>query len=208
MSRIIFISDTHNQLHKMNIPDGDILIHSGDATGNGTPKEISKFNEDLGDLPHPIKIFIPGNHDWMFQTHEELAKKLMTNAEVLIDQEYIWKGLKIYGSPWQPEFCDWAFNLPRGEEIAKKWANIPNDTNILVTHGPPYGTLDLVLGRYQNLGCEELAKRVLEIKPLIHSFGHIHTGHGVCMKHNTLFVNASTLNERYEVAFTGTVVEL
>ena len=107
--------------------------------------------------------------------------------------------VNIYGSPWQPEFYDWAFNLPKnGEELKSKWDYIPGNTDILITHGPAYGFLDDVTGRRgQHLGCELLRDKVLEIKPKIHVCGHIHTGWGHYFDGHTHFFNASVLDERY-----------
>jgi len=87
------------------------------------------------------------------------------------------EGVKFYGSPWQPRFFDWAFNLDRGEEIKKKWDLIPMDTDVLITHGPPYGILDLT-HEGEKVGCEELMKAVLRVQPKIHIFGHIHEAYG------------------------------
>ena len=110
--------------------------------------------------------------------------------------------IKIYGTPWQPEFYNWAFNLPRkGAELAYVWNNIPVDTEILITHGPAWGTLDTVKGREEHLGCELLAARIQEIKPKIHIFGHIHSGHGIEFKDGTLSINASVLNEKYNYSY-------
>ena len=108
--------------------------------------------------------------------------------------------IRIYGSPWQPEFYSWAFNLPKnGIEIAGKWEAIPDNTDILITHGPAFGTLDTVKGReWDNLGCELLAQRIEVIKPKIHICGHIHYGRGYKPYHDTAFVNASSLGEDYE----------
>lgn len=205
--RIVFISDTHNQLHKMQIPAGDILIHSGDATNRGTVPEIEQFEEALAKLPHKTKIFIPGNHDWLFQRNEETARKLLPSAIVLIDQLVEVDGLKIYGAPWQPEFCNWAFNVRRGKDLAEIWAKIPDNTDILVTHGPAYGVLDYVhaqtrLLTINHLGCEDLFNRIKQIQPKIHSFGHIHDTYGRqeyewSNKKTTTFVNASSCNEQY-----------
>jgi hypothetical protein len=107
--------------------------------------------------------------------------------------------VNIYGSPWQPEFYDWAFNLPKnGEELKSKWNAIPSNTDILITHGPAYGFLDDVTGRRgQHLGCELLRDKVLEIKPKIHVCGHIHTGWGHYFDGHTHFFNAAVLDERY-----------
>jgi hypothetical protein len=106
--------------------------------------------------------------------------------------------IHIWGAPWQPEFCNWAFNLPRnGEEIKGKWNLIPQNTDILITHGPPFGKLDFV-NRGGNVGCEELLSRVGDVKPKIHVFGHIHEGAGYVFDGTTHFFNASVLNDRYE----------
>jgi hypothetical protein len=106
--------------------------------------------------------------------------------------------VKIYGSPWQPEFCSWAFNLPRnGEELESKWAAIPDDTDILITHGPAHGYLDRVVGRWDNLGCEKLTEAIKIKKPKIHVCGHIHSGYGYIFDGDTHYINASVLDEQY-----------
>jgi hypothetical protein len=108
--------------------------------------------------------------------------------------------IRIYGSPWQPWFYDWAFNLPKnGPGLMSKWEAIPSNTDILITHGPSFGTLDTVAGRmHDHLGCELLAQRIEVIKPKIHICGHIHSGHGYVFKDGTHFFNASVLDEQYE----------
>lgn len=199
--RLVLISDTHCQLDKVNVPDGDLLIHSGDATYIGDTHQIFQFNEHLGKIKDKYKhgvLFIPGNHDWMFQRNETLARQLMSNAKVLIDETIVIEGLKIYGTPWQPFFHNWAFNLHRGQALKEKWDLIPNDTNILISHGPPYGILD----RCPNgklAGCADLYKRIFELKDLkLHVFGHIHDMYGTKQIQNITFVNASICTERYK----------
>ncbi|MFN8395634.1 MAG: metallophosphoesterase [Bacteroidia bacterium] len=117
------------------------------------------------------------------------------------------EGVKIWGSPIQPWFFDWAFNRQRGADIAKHWALIPEDTDILVTHGPPYGILDRT-DDGKLVGCEELIKVVERIRPKIHVFGHIHEAHGSLIKDGTHYVNASILNLRYMRVWDATVVEI
>jgi len=201
MTRIIVcISDTHNKLKKISVPDGDILIHAGDATGTGSLQELLRFNKEIGLLPHPVKIFVPGNHDIECENNHSFIKNtILTNiTHYLVDSVVEIEGHKIYGSPWQPEFCDWAFNLPRGPLLKQKWDKIPDDTDILITHGPPYGTLDVAPGG-DMVGCEELAARVLDIDSLkTHIFGHIHDCYGVVEKNGVRFVNASSCNENYQ----------
>ncbi len=106
-------------------------------------------------------------------------------------------GVKFYGSPWQPEFYDWAFNLPRGEKLAEKWDSIPNDTDILITHGPAYQMLDWTLNN-QLVGCQDLFNRIMTVKPKIHVCGHIHCAYGQKYFNDVEFLNAAVLNERYQ----------
>jgi Icc-related predicted phosphoesterase len=194
--KIICISDTHNRHDTMpDIPDGDILVCAGDHTGNGSLFQLIQFNQFLGTLPHRHKVFIAGNHDWCFQRNREASEAALTNAIYLEDRELIIEGIKLYGSPWQPEFYDWAFNLLRGEQLKAKWDRIPVDTDILITHGPPMGILDAVRG--MRVGCEMLLEAVERIKPQAHIFGHIHESYGLELKNGTTFINASICNGSY-----------
>lgn len=196
--KIIAVADTHNQHDKISIPFGDIFIHAGDFTMGGTIKEIIDFNTWLGTLPHKWKIVIAGNHDLLFEKAPSLAKQLLFNAIYLQDQLTEVNGLSIYGSPWQPRFFDWAFNLDRGDQIRRKWSMIPENIDILITHGPPYGILDqTTTGKM--VGCDDLLARIEVVKPKCHIFGHIHYSYGVMMSDSDhiLHVNASSLDDRY-----------
>ena len=215
MPKIVCLSDTHNCNELINVPDGDILIHAGDATINGTPFEVEAFLAWFSSLPHKHKIFVAGNHDWLYETANNLARNLTANSniEYLQDSFVEIEGLKIYGSPWQPRFFDWAFNLNRGAELAEKWKLIPDDTDVLITHGPPNGILDEVSRKYfvENTGCEELIKRVEELAGnnlKLHIFGHIHCGYGQMEKFGVKFVNASNCDESYEPTQKPIVVEI
>jgi len=215
MPRIVCVSDTHNCTDEIAVPDGDILIHAGDATITGTVEEVKRFNRWFAGLPHSHKIFVAGNHDWLFEKDNELARRLLDpNIIYLQDSSIAVDGLKIYGSPWQPRFFDWAFNLNRGYELAEKWAMIPDDIDILITHGPPNGILDLVprKGWDENTGCEELRKRVEHIAAFgglkLHIFGHIHCGYGVHDEFGVKFVNASICDEEYHPSQPPIVVEI
>ena len=202
--KITLISDTHNK-HKQIEKDligGDILIHAGDISSMGKYNEIENFCKWFDSLSnYTTKIFIAGNHDFGFEKKYENTMKIVSSYKNIIylqDDFVIIDGVKIYGSPWQPRFYDWAFNADRGEDIKKHWDKIPVDTDILITHGPAYGFLDTVIGEYKNLGCEELYRRIIEIKPKIHVSGHIHSGNGYKEFNDTHFFNASVLDERYE----------
>ena len=200
MPKIVCLSDTHNNHEFINVPDGDVLIHAGDATNRGTIEEIIAFNRWFTKLPHRHKIFVAGNHDWLFETSNRLARTLLDASIHYLQDSFVEiEGLKIYGSPWQPRFFDWAFNLMRGAEIGEKWKLIPEDTDVLITHGPPHGILDEVPRRYfvENTGCEELMKRVKVVRPKLHVFGHIHCGYGATEKFGVRFINASNCDEEY-----------
>ena len=210
MKKITFISDTHTKHDKVNgfLPGGDILIHAGDLTGRGYLYEIDDFLKWFDKIDnYDTKIFIAGNHDFGFEDNPNQIKSLLTEYKTVDylqdDLLLVGKGdyedmVKVWGTPWQPEFHNWAFNLPRGDKLKEKWDMIPVDTDILITHGPPFGKLDYVPYDNVNVGCEELMKRVQEIKPKIHVFGHIHEGFGYVFDGTTHFINAAVLNGRYE----------
>lgn len=208
MKKIVVISDTHNRLDQIQVPDGDILLHCGDATGRGTIQETSKFNHDLQSLPHPIKIFCPGNHDFLFEKNESLARSILTNATTIINETIEVDGIKIYGSPYQPAFMNWAFNLPRGPKLKAEWDNIPNDTDILITHGPAFGFGDLVPWDNVNAGCKDLLNRLQEIDCKFHLYGHIHSGYGKYKLNNTTLINASICDEAYNPINKPWVIEI
>ncbi|KAJ8307239.1 hypothetical protein KUTeg_015323 [Tegillarca granosa] len=207
------------------VPPGDVLLHAGDFTKKGTIEEIKEFNDYLGTLPHKHKVVIAGNHDLTLDNEvvyrrphtlrsfgiapsdvdEYLKKKglssvkdLLTNCIYLEDSMVEICGIKIYGSPWQPEFHGWAFNVERGEEILKKWNKIPEGIDILMTHGPPVGYGDVTSGG-NHVGCVELLNTVQKrVVPNYHIFGHIHEGYGMFTDGTTNFINASTCTLRYK----------
>ena len=185
--RIVFISDTHGRHRNFDIPDGDVLAHTGDFTNHGWRREIVNFASWVKDQPHKNKIVIAGNHDFGMQrgpdrrVHEQLFQR--PGVHYLRDSGVKIDGLHFWGSPWQPEYFDWAFNLPRkGPELREFWEMIPDQTNVLLTHGPPNGILDStfdISGKPKLVGCEILKRRISELPNLkVHAFGHIHEGYG------------------------------
>ena len=194
--RVVVLSDTHNFHERLNIPEGDVLIHAGDFTSIGKTSEIIAFNHWMRDLPHRHKLVCAGNHDILLETESNYAEGLLTDVTYLRDEYRIIDSIKIYVSPWQPTFGNWVFNVPRGKKIKEKWDLIPEDTNILVTHGSPYGILDKTTGG-GHVGCEELAIAVNRIKPKYHIFGHIHEGYGRIETEDTIFINCSICDKHY-----------
>ncbi|XP_068958935.1 metallophosphoesterase domain-containing protein 1 [Petaurus breviceps papuanus] len=161
-TRFVCVSDTHSRTDPIQMPYGDVLIHAGDFTELGLPSEVKKFNEWLGSLPYEYKIVIAGNHELTFDQefmadlikqdfyyfpsvsklkpeNYENVQSLLTNCIYLQDSEVTVRGFRIYGSPWQPWFYGWGFNLPRGQALLEKWNLIPEGIDILITHGPPLG---------------------------------------------------------------------
>lgn len=197
--KISFISDTHTKHNQLNLPGGDILIHGGDISNRGSFQDLSSFLSWFEKQDYKYKIFIAGNHDFCFEDYPNQSKEIIKQYNVIYleDSEVTIEGIKIWGSPWQPEFCNWAFNLPRGQKLADKWSLIPEDTDILITHGPPYGILDEAIRNKEKTGCQDLMDRVSIIKPKVHCFGHIHEQYGTVDCNGTKFINASSVNLHY-----------
>lgn len=205
--RIVCISDTH--LRFVSVPPGDLLIHAGDATIQGTEQEFRRFFDWFGKLPHTHKVFVAGNHDWIFEKFPDVARSLIPpGVTYLQDELAVVNGLKIYGSPWQPEFMGWAFNLPRGWPMRKKWEVIPEGIDILVTHGPPLGILDFSPFGNEHAGCGDLRQELLRIKPRLHVFGHIHHSYGKLELGGIQFANASICDEAYRATRQPILFEL
>lgn len=205
--RIVVISDTHSLHQHVDIPSGDVLIHAGDLTRTGTSEEISEFNDWLGTLNFSHIVVIAGNHDFYFQHNKERAKELLSHAVYLEDQSLLINGVRFYGTPWQPEFYKWAFNLPRGEKLKEKWDQIPSNIDVLITHTPPYGYRDQIYNG-DRVGCRELTLALDRIRPALSVFGHIHENYGVATLNDTLCVNACVLSCNYEVNNRPIVVDL
>src|SRR5690606_1344256 len=197
--QIVAISDTHGKHRDLQpLPKGDVLIHSGDVSRGGTKEQRTDFLKWFAAQNHTHKIFIAGNHDFFFEqaNPEEINSIIPDGVIYLNDSGMKINGVQFWGSPITPWFNNWAFNRDRGDEIKKHWELIPDDTNVLITHGPPFGILDETV--YGNrTGCEDLLLRVDQVKPKFHIFGHIHEDYGNFKKGETSFVNASVLDDWY-----------
>jgi len=212
--------------------EADMIIHAGDMSNMGYETEVEDFLKWFSELPYKYKILIAGNHDWLFELQRGIAKDMLKkypniiyleNDFVEIDMNEGFASLansgeegstivpsnklKIWGSPITPWFHSWAFNKIRGDEINRYWAHIPDDIDILVTHGPPHGILDMVLEGSEK-GCEMLMERIKQIKPKLHVFGHIHEAAGHEEKDEIHFVNASLVNVRMQLMHKPTIFEV
>lgn len=209
--RIVAIGDTHGFHKQIDIPNGDVLIFAGDILRYGGRKELVEFNSWLGTLPQLHRIVIAGNHDVCFEMYPNIVRGILTNASYLQDEEIVIDGIKFYGSPWTSRFGDWAFMLDRGEGQAEKWKQIPNDTDVLVTHSPPYGILDEAMEQASNgnrylksFGSRTLRDRLNELSLKAHIFGHIHEGHGK----EEIYYNVSICNKDYQPVNPVTIIEI
>eukprot|EP00906_Rhabdomonas_costata_P024156 RCo034766 len=217
--RVVCISDTHGLHTNLRIPPGDILIHAGDFSMSGEIEAVRHFSAWLRSLPHRYKVVIAGNHDVTFEPEfyarnwkrfhirpydpVEVRECLRGSCIYLQDSEVNIEGIDIYGTPWQPEFCNWAFNLPRGSACRAMWQVIPPNVDILVTHSPPYGFGDAVhsVDRSKPVtrtGCEDLLHTVQRrVRPRYHVFGHVHEGYGAATDGFTKYINASCCTDSY-----------
>ena len=201
--RIVAVADTHLFTDDFIVPDGDVFVHAGDMCQAGTIAELLAVVTWLADLPHRHKVIIAGNHDWSFIDARNDARALVAAVHYLQDQALELDGVRFYGSPWQPEFGGWAFNLPRGPQIAERWNLIPPGLDVLITHGPPAGFGDRT-PRGGRVGCADLLQRIDVVRPRLHLFGHIHEDGGVWTHGDTTFANVTT----WECERGATVIDL
>jgi predicted phosphodiesterase len=202
------------------VPAGDVLLHAGDFSQTGTPKEVASFCAWLRAQPHARKIVIGGNHDLSLHggsyartgevwghaglgPPEQLSAEAVAmlkgvpGVEYLCDSGTCVRGVSVWGSPWQPEFGEWAFNLPRGAPCRAKWELVPAGTDVVMTHGPPLGHGDLCKSGLR-AGCVDLLDELqARVRPAFHVFGHIHEGYGATTDGRTTFLNGSTCNFDY-----------
>ena len=220
--KITFISDTHTYMYDSNykeliLPEGDILCFSGDIMSSGYNEgELIHFLKWFSKQPFRYKIFIAGNHDRYLENHSLLVDDIISQYKdsgvvYLKNTSFDIDGIKFYGTPHQPHFGSWAFNVPDYSKLVNIYNNIPDDTDVLLTHCPPYGILDQShRPNYSNptgeehLGSMEL-KEVLAAKyhcgslPRVVAFGHIHGDGGKQLQiEDTLYINASLCDENYD----------
>lgn len=211
--KFVLLSDTHERHRQIvDVPYGDVLIHSGDFTLQGDYLSIENFAKWLEGLPHPHKILVAGNHDWGFQKNPEKARGIIAthapSVTYLEDSSCTVGPYKVFGSPWTPYFYDWAFQYRRGDAGTRQWWKMPLDTDILVTHGPSFGRLDLT-PHGVHAGCEQMSERMSQLFDLkMHVFGHIHHSYGIIERHGIIYANASICDEAYRPTREPLVVDL
>lgn len=213
--RFVTISDTHNQHWSLNLPEGDVLVHAGDFSFQGRYEEYLEFGIWLEEQVEKFKhiVVVSGNHDFLYNDSLEQSRELIErenkNVHWLYNETIEIEGIKIWGSPHTPYFMNWAFNNTR-EELNNLWNSIPEDIDIVITHGPPHMIGDevksIVSGGKQpfidNVGCESLRETLLNrVKPKYHICGHIHESRGSRTYDGIRFINASVLDDRYKMMY-------
>jgi Icc-related predicted phosphoesterase len=206
------ISDTHNKHEEIDLPGGDLLIHSGDIMSSDNPSELLQFLMWLESQLYTTKLFIAGNHDHLLEQKPELIEKILKLFPSIIylqDSEVTIDHIKFYGAPWIPtNHLGKAFSYLRTDHASadSHWAKIPDDTDVLITHGPAYNKLDKIMRPIRkdqtklNLGCPELGERIKDVNPQLHICGHIHSSQGILdvSEPTTTYINAASLGEDYQ----------
>jgi len=213
--RITAFSDSHGQHHDMTVPDGDLLICAGDYCFRGSRKEIDEFAEWMGNLPHEKKIAISGNHDFGAQKYDGYAQQaFMRNGVFYLDDTSMdLEALLIHGSPWTPTFGLWAFMDSDAVLFEDHWRLIPDDVDILITHGPPYSVLDTAHRNKERVGSASMMGTIMTMledreKPLIHVFGHIHEGYGEYVEEQYEAYNVSVVDHLYDLVNPVTIIDV
>jgi Icc-related predicted phosphoesterase len=206
LMRVVCLSDTHGLHRGVTVPDGDILIHAGDfAVAPNDIDGIREFDRWLAELPHRFKIVVPGNHEFFLEQYP-VPHSLFRNAILLINEQVDALGLRIWGSPVTPLYAG-AFGLSSRYDRRKLYATVPYGIDILATHGPPYGFLD-VEPPGGNAGCLELLEAVERVTPKFHIFGHIHGAYGLKSSPVTTFVNAALMGAGDRLEHSPIVLEI
>lgn len=213
--KVTFISDTHNRHRRIELPGGDMLIYAGDFMSSGYYiEELHDFVSWIAEQPYKYKVCIAGNHDRLCESYPyEKVKDLFEyyyddGVRYIMDEEIEIEGLRIYGTPYQPYFLNWAFNVKSERKLTEIYTKIPSGLDILITHCPPYDILDKshksrpqsdITGN-EPLGSKELLNvlNYMEEPPKYCCFGHIHGDGGQILKQDDItFINASVCNEDY-----------
>jgi len=192
------------------MPDADMIVHCGDMTSMGYEYEIRNFYKWFSRLnQYKYKINIAGNHDWFFEKTPQFVKETVPDNVIYLEDSGVEiDGLYFYGTPVQKPFNNWAFNREE-HKLAQHWEAIPDNTDILITHSPPFGIMDWSRHSDSSQGSPSLLHEVQQrIKPKIHCFGHMHECHGIEIINETTFINATVLSDKYVVAYEPIVIEI
>lgn len=211
--KIVVISDVHGKWNRLQIPECDILVSCGDYSFKGEEHMVRDFHKWLDKQDANYLISIQGNHELWVEKNFNLAKstalEVCPRVKFVATDSFELLGKKWYCSAVTPWFHNWAWNKFRGEEIANHWKYIPDDTEIMVTHGPVAGILDFIPSQNLGVGCLDLKDRIAQLPKLSHHFcGHIHEGYGHHTVNGVQYYNTSICDENYKPVNPITIVEI
>lgn len=206
--KLTIISDTHGEHQKLGRMSGDVLIHCGDMFNmfNQSEDDLDLMDTWFGEQEFDLIVCTGGNHDFELQKRSRYSDRPFRNAVYLEGRSHQHKGVKFFGAPWVPELLGQAF-FTGDNLLAEKWSHIPDDVDVLITHTPPAGVLD-VSSRGFTLGCEHLLAAIERTKPRVHCFGHVHASSGIHQEGSITFVNAALVNSNYRLSRQPYVIEL
>lgn len=223
--KVCAISDTHTMLSQVDLPKADLLLIGGDITYTGSPKEMAQFAQDLRNIRsrklYRQIILTPGNHELTSEDNPTWFRSMIDGLCIYLhDDQFVFEGVKVYASGWTPYFHHWAWNLDERDHLRdyahanRVWNKIPDDTKILLTHGPPRNILDLC-NRDERVGDVVLRKRVFELADTgnlrYHCFGHIHRNlkdHKTEVHQGVTFANVAICDEKYKPVNPAFVFEI
>jgi Icc-related predicted phosphoesterase len=207
--QLTVISDTHGRHEALGSLEGDVLIHCGDFCDGFTeePAEVERVDAWFAEQEFELILCVGGNHDFAVVGRIKKNQPVFRNAVWLQDAAHSHRGVTFFGSPWVPFLQGWAFYMSE-QGLGEKWAMIPDRTDVLITHTPPYGVLDQSRGGARNLGCPQLLERVEAVAPRFHLFGHVHASAGIEERGATTFVNAAVVSSALDAVREPVMIDL
>lgn len=206
--KLTIISDTHGEHEKLGEMSGDVLIHCGDMfdIDSGNPDDIERIDEWFSRQQFDLILCVGGNHDSELEMRLQSTEKPFKHAVCLQGTAYEHAGIKFFGAPWVPQLQGQAF-YQNDAQLEERWFDIPWDTDVLITHTPPAGVLD-VSSMGLKLGCSYLSDAIEIEPPILHCFGHVHASSGIHKGKSTTYVNAAMVNSLHELSRTPYEYEL
>jgi len=197
--KLTIISDTHGEQDKLGILSGEVLIHCGDMFNmfSSENDDFDRMDQWFGLQQFDLILCIGGNHDFELEKRAGYTDRPFRNAIYLEGASYEYQSVRFFGAPWVPELRGQAF-FKDDPKLRSCWSQIPEGLDVLITHTPPAGVLD-VSSRGLQLGCEYLAEELKKKKPALHCFGHVHASSGIHVIDDTTFINAAQVNNQYRI---------
>ena len=210
--RILHLSDTHGHHRELTaLPQADVVVHSGDITFHGSYDEVMDFVRWFAALPYKNKLFIAGNHDFSLAGEQSDGKDMQEKINALLPENTYYlcnsgveiEGLSFYGIPMFRSSVD-------DTSYERFYSDIPKETDVLITHQPPFGILDggEYKGQPYNYGNALLLEQVKVVSPKVHLFGHDHNVFGKTMVNGICFSNGALTGHSCELIRKPEIIEI